>query len=62
MTRAQNIDALTVAIRKLIEALIAGDQGRIGVHQDLTAAQTNLREALMSALDGERAAKSETRR
>ena len=46
MTRAQNIDALAVAIRKLIEAVIAGDQGRIGVHQDLTGAQANLRDAL----------------
>jgi hypothetical protein len=46
LTRAQNIDALAVAIRKLIEAVIAGDQGRIGVHQDLTGAQANLRDAL----------------
>jgi hypothetical protein len=46
MTRAQNIDALAVAIRKLIEALIAGDQRAIGSHQNLTDAQTNLRDAL----------------
>jgi hypothetical protein len=49
-TRAQNIDALAAAIRKLIEALIAGDQGRIGSHQNLTDAQTDLRDALRAAL------------
>jgi hypothetical protein len=45
-TRQQNVDALAGAIRRLIEALIAGDRGAIGVHQDLTAAQANLRDAL----------------
>jgi hypothetical protein len=55
MTRAQNVDALAGAIRRLIEALIAGDQGRIGVHQDLTNAQTNLRDALRAVLMKERA-------
>jgi hypothetical protein len=48
MTRAQNIDALAVAIRRLIEALIAGNA--IGSHQNLTDAQTNLRDALRAAL------------
>jgi hypothetical protein len=50
MTRAQDIDALAVAIRRLVEAVIAGDQGRIGVHQDLTGAQAGLRDALRDAL------------
>jgi putative NIF3 family GTP cyclohydrolase 1 type 2 len=50
MTRSQNIDALAVAIRKLIEALIAGDRGAIGSHQNLTDAQTGLRDALRAAL------------
>jgi hypothetical protein len=46
MTRAQDVDQLAGAIRRLVEAVIAGDQGRIGVHQDLTAAQAGLRDAL----------------
>ena len=46
MTRAQDVDQLAGAIRRLVEAVIAGDQGRIGVHQDLTGAQQNLRDAL----------------
>jgi hypothetical protein len=50
MTRAQNVDALAVAISRLIDAKIAGDQGRIGVHQDLTGAQAGLRDALRAVL------------
>jgi hypothetical protein len=46
MTRAQDIDALAGAIRRLIEALIAGDQRAIGSHQNLTDAQAGLRDAL----------------
>jgi hypothetical protein len=46
MTRARDVDQLAGAIRRLIEALIAGDRGAIGSHQDLTAAQQNLRDAL----------------
>jgi hypothetical protein len=49
-TRQQNVDALAVAIRKLIEALIAGDQRVIGSHQNLSDAQTSLRDALRAAL------------
>jgi hypothetical protein len=50
MTRERDVDQLAGALRRLIEALIAGDQGRIGVHQDLTAAQAGLRDALRAAL------------
>jgi hypothetical protein len=46
MTRERDVDALAGAIRRLVEAVIAGDQGRIGVHQDLTGAQAGLRDAL----------------
>jgi putative NIF3 family GTP cyclohydrolase 1 type 2 len=52
MTREQNIDALAGAIRRLIEALIAGDQRVIGSHQNLTDARQNLRDALRAALGG----------
>jgi hypothetical protein len=55
MSREQNIDALGAAIRKLIEVLIARDQGHIGVHERATEAQQNLRDALRAALE-ERAA------
>jgi hypothetical protein len=50
MTRERDVDALAAAIRRLIEAVIAGDQGRIGVHQDLTNAQAGLRDALRAVL------------
>ena len=53
MTRAQNIDALAVAIRRLIEVLVAGNQ--IGSHQNLTDAQAGLRDALRAVLLKERA-------
>jgi hypothetical protein len=48
--RERNVDELAASIRRLIEALIAGDQGRIGVHQDLTGAQAGLRDALRAVL------------
>jgi hypothetical protein len=50
MTRAQDVDQLAGAIRRLIEALIAGDRGAIGSHQDLTNAQAGLVAALRTAL------------
>jgi hypothetical protein len=50
MTRERDVDALAVAIRRLVEAVIAGDQGRIGVHQDLTGAHAGLRDALRVVL------------
>ena len=50
MTRAQDVDALAGAIRRLIEALIAGDQRVIGSHQNLTDAQAGLRDALCAVL------------
>ena len=53
MTRAQDVDQLAGAIRRLVEAVIAGDQGRIGVHQDLTAAQAGLRDALRAVFHKE---------
>ena len=49
MTRAQDVDQLAGAIRRLIESLIAADQGRISVHQDVTHAQAGLRDALRTA-------------
>ena len=48
-TRAQDIDALAGAIRRLIEALIAGDQRVIGSHHDVTDAQADLRAVLRRA-------------
>ena len=48
--RERNVDELAASSRRLVEAVIAGDQGRIGVHQDLTGAQANLRDALWNVL------------
>ena len=42
----RDVDALAGAIRRLIEALIAGDRGAIGSHQNLTDAQAGLSAAL----------------
>jgi hypothetical protein len=50
MTRAQNIDALAIAIRKLVEVLIARDQGQIGHAERATEAQAALADALRNAL------------
>jgi hypothetical protein len=55
MTRAQNVDALAAAIRRLIEALIAGNERVIGSHQNLTDAQAGLRDALRNVFLKERA-------
>ena len=49
-TRQQNIDALAVAIRKLIEVLIGRDQGMIGAHERATEAQAALADAVTNAL------------
>jgi hypothetical protein len=48
--RERNVDALAGAISRLVDAKIAGDQRVIGSHQNLTDAQTNLRDALRTAL------------
>jgi hypothetical protein len=51
MTR-QYVDALAGAIDRVIDAKIAANDGRIGVHQVLTDAQTNLREVLAHQFGG----------
>jgi hypothetical protein len=50
MTREQNVAALAGAIRKLIEALIARDQGHIGTHELATEAQADLGDAIRRVL------------
>jgi hypothetical protein len=50
MTNRRNIDALAVAIRKLIEVLIGRDQGMIGAHERATEAQAALADAVTNAL------------
>jgi hypothetical protein len=50
LTREQNVAAPTAAIRKLIEVLIARDQGMIGAHEDTTRAQAALVDALRAVL------------
>jgi hypothetical protein len=52
MTKQRDVDQLAAAIRRLIEALIAGDHRVIGSHQDLTDAQAGLRDALRAVLLG----------
>jgi hypothetical protein len=55
MSTERDVDALAGAIRRLVEALIAGDRGAIGSHQDLTSAQAALRDALRNVFLKERA-------
>jgi hypothetical protein len=50
MTDRRSADALAVAIRKLIEVLIARDQGLIGAHERATEAQAALADALRNVL------------
>jgi hypothetical protein len=50
MTTEQKATALAGAIRKLIEVLIARDQGQIGTHERATEAQQNLRDTLRAVL------------
>jgi len=52
MTNRQYVDALAVAIGRVIDAKIAANEGRIGVHQDLTDAQAGLREVLQRVFGG----------
>ena len=50
MTTRRDVDALVASIRHLIEALIAQDHQQIGVHERVTAAQTNLRASIARAI------------
>ena len=53
--RERNVDELAASIRRLIEALIAGNERVIGSHQNLTDAQAGLRDALRNVFLKERA-------
>jgi hypothetical protein len=48
--KPRDIDTLVASIRHLIEALIAQDHQQIGVHESVTAAQADLRDALRTVL------------
>jgi hypothetical protein len=50
MTRGRDVDDLVARLRRFVELLIERDQARIGVHEDVTDAQTSLRDALRAAL------------
>jgi hypothetical protein len=52
MTTRQYVDVLAGAIDRVIDAKIAANEGRIGVHQDLTDAQARLREVLQHVFGG----------
>ena len=49
MTRQQNVDALKGAIRDYVRALIASEQGQIGIHQGAALADQRLGDALRAA-------------
>jgi len=53
MSSPSNVDRLVAAIRELVQAVI--NQGQIAGGETVTQAQTNLRDALSTALDDERA-------
>jgi hypothetical protein len=48
--KQRDIDALVAAITHLIDVRISRDQGMIGVHERVTAAQTNLRASIARAI------------
>jgi hypothetical protein len=48
--KTRDVDALAGAIRHMIEVLIAQDQKQIGVHETVTTAQADLRDAIARVL------------
>jgi hypothetical protein len=56
--RVRDVDELAASIRRLIEVLIARDQGLIGTHERATDAQRNLRDVLRRAVLGMKAEES----
>jgi hypothetical protein len=50
MTRARDIDDLVARLRQFVELLIERDHSRIGVHEDVTEAQGDLRDAIKRVL------------
>jgi hypothetical protein len=52
MIRARDVDQLVDNyFRNWVEALLDRREGKIGVHEDLTSAQGNLRDAIKRVLD-----------
>ena len=50
MTRERDVDDLVARFRRFVELLIERDQARIGVHEDVTAVQQDLRDAFKRVL------------
>ena len=50
MTRARDVDDLGARFRRFVELLIERDHARIGVHEDVTDAQQDLRDAFKRVL------------
>jgi hypothetical protein len=50
MTRARDVDDLVARLRQFVDLLIERDHARIGVHEDVTEAQTSLRDAFKRVL------------
>jgi hypothetical protein len=50
MTTRRDVDDLIARFRRFVELLIERDQARIGVHEDVTAAQADLRDAFKRVL------------
>jgi len=48
--RGRDVDRLVDSLRNWAEALLDRREGKIGVHEDLTQAQQNLRDALRAVL------------
>jgi hypothetical protein len=52
MTRARDVDQLVDNyLRNWVEALLDRREGKIGIHEDLTLAQGNLRDAIKRVLE-----------
>jgi hypothetical protein len=50
MTTRRDVDQLVDNLRNWVEALLDRREGKIGIHEDLTSAQQNLRDALRAVL------------
>jgi hypothetical protein len=50
MIRERDVGELVERLRRFVELLIERDQARIGVHEDVTAVQQDLRDAIKRVL------------
>jgi hypothetical protein len=50
MSGPSNVDQVVAGIRDLVQAMMARNEGQIGGHESVTAAQSNLRDVIERVL------------